>query len=87
MLSPPPIYFDSFASGRNGVMIDAQENNIYDTQWPNVHAPVFTAGCGLRMQPSPGFQNVLPNTHNTPFVYPLTITPFNGDCFEVLCIA
>ena len=81
-MSSPPIYVDSSASGGNVVMIDAQENNTYNTQWPNVHAPVFTTGSGLRMQPPPGFRNALPITHNTPFVYPLDITPFSGDCLK-----
>ena len=79
---PPPIHVDSSSSGGNGVMTDAQGNNTYDTQWPNVHAPVFTTDNGLGMQPSPGFQNALPITHNTPFMYPLAITPFNGDCLK-----
>ena len=81
--SPPsPIHVDSSVSGGNGVMINAQENNTYDTQWPNVHGPMFTTGSGLRMQPPPGFRNALPITHNTPFVYPLAITPFDGDCLK-----
>ena len=85
MSSPQPlllIHVDSSASGGNGVMIDAQENNTCDTQWPNVYAPVFTTDSGLRMQLPPGFQNALPITHNKPFMYPLAITPFNGDCLK-----
>ena len=69
MSSPiPPIHADSSTSSGNGVIIEAQESNTYDTQWPNVHAPVFTTGNGLKMQPQPGFQNALPIIHNTPFM-------------------
>ena len=63
-------------------MADVEKMITYDTLWPNVHAPVFTAGCELRMQPPPGFQNALPITHNTPFVYPLNITSINGNSLK-----
>ena len=81
---PPPIHGDSSASSGNGVMSDAQKSSTYETQRPNVHAPLFTTGSKLRMQPPPGFQNALPITHNTPFVYLFAITPFNGDCLNIV---